>query len=326
MYDVITVGSATVDIFVKTHYSEIIKRCKKKGIECDLQAYPIGSKILVDKMHETVGGCGVNTAIALKRLGHKVAFLGNVGKGNNANFILDQLKADNVEVLAIKDKTVESGTSIILDSIEHDRTILAFKGANNHLQWSKINKNKLKTKWFYFSTMIGESFNTQTKLAKYAKNNNINIIFNMSEYLAEKGLTYCKPILQHTTIFICNKEEASLLTKKSQPKDQFKKLTKAGPKIVIITDGEQGAIAYNQTNTYHIKTKKVKVVETTGAGDAFASSFLSGMIKKNDIKFALQLARTNAESVIQHHGATNKLLKWREACKEMNKQTKITIT
>ena len=208
-------------------------------------------------MHETVGGCGVNTAIALKRLGHKVAFLGNVGKGNNANFILDQLKADNVEVLAIKDKKIESGTSIILDSIEHDRTILAFKGANNHLRYKDIKKIP-KTKWFYFSTMIGESFNTQTKLAKYAKNNNIHIIFNMSEYLAEKGLNYCKPILQHTTIFICNKEEAILLTKKSQTKDQLKKLTRVGPKIAIITDGEQGAIAYDQTNTYHIKTKNVK--------------------------------------------------------------------
>ena len=64
---------------------------------------------------------------------------------------------------------------------------------------------------------------------------------------------------------------------------------------------------------------KVKVVETTGAGDAFASSFLSGLLKKNDIKFALKLAIINAESVIQYHGAKNKLLTYREALKILKK-------
>ncbi|MDA1196679.1 MAG: carbohydrate kinase family protein [Nanoarchaeota archaeon] len=325
MYDVITVGSATVDIFVKTHYSKTIKKNKKKGIKSDLQAYPIGSKILIDKMHETVGGGGINSAIALKRLGHKVAFLGNVGTGNNANFILNKLKKDNVLAIAPKDKEIESGTSIILDSIEHDRTILTFKGANDHLRWKDIKKIP-KTKWFYFSTMLKESWETQKKLAAYAKKNNIHIIFNMSEYLAEKGLTYCKPILRHTTIFVCNKQEARILTKKKNMNEIVRTLSKAGPKIVIITDGNENVIAYDQLQTYQLATKKVKVVETTGAGDAFASSFLSGMIKRNDIKFALQLARTNAESVIQHHGATNKLLTFKQACKEIKKPTKIIIT
>ena len=63
---------------------------------------------------------------------------------------------------------------------------------------------------------------------------------------------------------------------------------------------------------------KVKVVETTGAGDAFAASFLSGIIKKNDIGFALQLAATNAVSVIQHHGAKTKLLGYADSLKSMN--------
>jgi len=70
---------------------------------------------------------------------------------------------------------------------------------------------------------------------------------------------------------------------------------------------------------------RVKIIETTGAGDAFASSFLSGMIKKNNIEFALKLARTNAESVIQHHGAKTGLLTYNKALKIMKKQpSKIT--
>ena len=325
MYDVITFGSATIDIFVHSHYSKTIKECKKKGVRCTFQAYPIGSKLLIDKIHEGVGGGGINTAIALRRLGNNVAFMGNIGHGPNAAFISNYLKNENITNLAFQDKKHETGTSIILDSIEHDRTILAYKGANDHIHWSNLKKIP-KTKWFYFSTLLKDSFTTQKKLAKYAAKNKIKIAFNSSEYLAEKGLNYLKPILKHTTIYICNREEATLLTKENDLKKTFKKIAAAGPEIVIITDGKRGATAYNNNIFYQIAPKKIKVVETTGAGDAFAASFLAGLLKFKGIEKALQLARINAESVIQHPGATNKLLTWREACQKVKKPSKIITT
>ncbi|MEK0337417.1 MAG: PfkB family carbohydrate kinase, partial [Nitrosopumilus sp.] len=70
---------------------------------------------------------------------------------------------------------------------------------------------------------------------------------------------------------------------------------------------------------YYGKPHNIKIVETTGAGDAFASSFLSGIIKKNNIEFAIKLGMTNAESVIQYHGAKEKLLTYNEALKVMKK-------
>jgi len=65
---------------------------------------------------------------------------------------------------------------------------------------------------------------------------------------------------------------------------------------------------------------KIKVIESTGAGDAFASSFLSGMIKKNDIKFALKMGLANSESVITHPGAKNRLLNLNEILKAIKKK------
>ena len=100
----------------------------------------------------------------------------------------------------------------------------------------------------------------------------------------------------------------------------MKKLHKAGPKTVAITDGDKGVYVFDGNYFYYAKPHKVKVVETTGAGDAFASSFLSGIIKKNDIEFAIKIGMTNAESVIQYHGAKNKLLSYKEALKEMRKK------
>ena len=68
MYDIITVGSSTIDVFAQTKFSELIKIMEKKK-ETDLIAYPIGSKILIKKLEFTTGGGATNTAVAFARLG-----------------------------------------------------------------------------------------------------------------------------------------------------------------------------------------------------------------------------------------------------------------
>src|SRR3989338_2137196 len=323
MYDIITIGSATVDTLVRTEFYEMIHDKKKK--ECI--AYPVGSKILMKELLLTTGGGGTNTAVALARLGHKVAFLGKVGSKYNSSRVINELKKEKVDTsLIIRSKTGRTGYSMVLDSKKHDRTILAFKGSNNDLKFNEITLKKLRTKWFYFSTMMGESFRTLEKLADYASKNNIKIAFNISSYLAKKGKVFLGKILKKIDILILNMEEASLLSgKRDKVGNLLKKLSKLGPKIVTITDGKKGAYAYDGKYVYYGRPHNIKIVETTGAGDAFCSSFLSGMIKKNDIKFAIDLGMTNAESVIQHHGAKEILLTYNEAVKAMKKRPRKII-
>lgn len=324
MFDVICVGSSTVDVFAKTKYSELIKIMDNKGEE-DLLAYPVGGKILIDQLDFTTGGGGTNVAAALSKLGLKSAYLGCMGKGRNSEIVLDALKRLNVDASLVVRKKGDTGYSIILDSIEHDRTILAYKGVNNNLDFKDINPNKLKTKWFYFSAMLGKAFKTQEKIAKYAEKKKIKIIFNPSSYLAEKGSTFLKEILSRTEILVLNKEEAALIAGKDTIDYLALKLNKLGPKYVVITDGKKGAYCYHEGILYLAKTHNINIIETTGAGDAFASTFLAGMILKNNIEFAMNLATTNAESVISYHGAKNKLLKLSEALKIM-KKSPIKIT
>ncbi|MFH0868581.1 MAG: carbohydrate kinase family protein [Candidatus Woesearchaeota archaeon] len=316
MYDVITVGSATVDVFARTEFNKLIK--KKKT---DFIAYPLGSKMLIEELNVTVGGGGTNTAVALARLGHKVAFLGKTGIGINSLRVIKKLREEKVDTsLIVRSKNERTGFSIILDSEKHDRTILTFKGSNNDLKSSEVNLKKLKAKWFYFSTMMGTSFRTLEKIANYASKNNIKIAFNISSYLAKKGPSYLRNILKKVDMLILNKEEASILVGKNNIKNLFKKLHELGPKMISITDGKSGVYVLDNNCIYNGKPHNVKVVETTGAGDAFASTFLSGIIKKNDIEFALKLGITNAESVIQHHGAKEKLLAYNEALSIIKKK------
>ena len=90
MYDVITVGSNTLDVFAKTD-SELIE-IKTKNFTEELLAYPLGSKILIKELDFMIGGGGTNTAVAFSRLGLKTGYLGKIGKDENGLKIFNNMK------------------------------------------------------------------------------------------------------------------------------------------------------------------------------------------------------------------------------------------
>ena len=311
MYEIITVGSATFDVLAKTNFSELIKIIDPKG-ETDLLAFPSGAKILINELEFSTGGGGTNAAVALSRLGHRVAFLGKLGEGTNSEFIHKSLVKERIKLLCSHGKGM-AGYSMILETLEHDRTILAYKGINDDFHNEEVPYKKLRTRWFYFSSMMNESFRTLEKLAEFAQKNKIKIVFNPSLYLAEKGSSFLSGILSRTEILILNREEAVLLVGNTNTEEMLKRLQGLGPKAAVITDGKNDLFIGDGRNIYSAKPPEVKVVDATGAGDAFAASFLSGIIKKNDTEFAIKLGLVNARSKLSGYGAKSMLLKYKDA-------------
>ena len=158
MFDIITFGSAVVDIFVETDL-------KSKG---KFVAYPVGSKILVEDMKFSIGGGGTNTAVAFSRLGLETGYIGKIDRDFGGKQILELLEKERVGFVGKMEDKHEGigGYSIILDSKGNDRTILTYKGINDDLKFSEIKLENIKTKWLYFSSLLGDSFKTQEKLAR----------------------------------------------------------------------------------------------------------------------------------------------------------------
>ena len=121
VHDIITMGSATVDVFAHTDptQSEVVNLHHHKDI-----AYPLGAKILIKEIHTFVGGGGTNTAVAFARLGLKTAYLGKIGKDDNGKTISDCLFNEKVEFIGTYGQI--SGYSVILDSVKDDRTIFTY--------------------------------------------------------------------------------------------------------------------------------------------------------------------------------------------------------
>lgn len=293
MFDVITFGSAVLDAIVDANVSE-------KG---KFMYYPIGEKILIKSLDFSVGGGGTNTAVAFSRLGLRTGFIGKVGDDESEKRILKLLSKEKVKFLGKIEKGAVSGYSIVLESPK-DRTILTYKGVNDQLRFKELNLKNLKTKWLYLSALLGESFKTQKKLVQYLSKKKVKIAFNPSSYIIKK--LDLKPILKFCEILILNKEEAQMFVKKG---DLLVELRKLGPRIVVITDRDKLISAYDGNKKYSLRPHKIKVIDRTGAGDAFASGFVAARIAGKSLLDSLKLGLREGEAEIKYHGVKNKLLK-----------------
>ncbi len=318
MFDVITIGSNTIDVYIYTKKGmyHLLRRKSHEELSFDL-----GSKIEIENIKFSTGGSGTNTAVCLKRLGLNVAYLGKLGNDDNKNIILQMLKKEKIPFLGKTDPKHMTGYSVILDAVGHDRTVLTYKGANDFIKKKDVKFSQLKTKWFYLGSLLGDSFKTAKDIIKYAKKNNIKILYNPSLYQAKWGINKLSVLIKNSDILIMNKEEAQLLLKTNENRTEIliRKLKKFTKGIAIITCGPEPLYCFDGKVLYKAVPKKTRIVETTGAGDAFAASFLAGFINTKNIEYALKMALINSHSVITHFGAKEKLLRVNEMNSELKK-------
>ncbi len=316
-YDIVAIGSATVDQFADTD-SELI-RIETPTMQEKLIAFPLGSKILIKELNLAVGGGGTNCATTFARLGLTTAYLGKIGDDGNGDFVIRKLQDEKIDFIGPREGT--TGLSIILNSFAHDRTILAFKGANNSLRSEEI--EPFDTQWVYLASMLGSSFDTVVSLLSQQ---HYRVAFNPSNYQAEMGYKALMPLLTKVEVLIMNLEEAcKFLGENFNERPSAKGLLLAmaerlTAKVFVITDGSEGVHLYDREHYYFASPAEgLEVLETTGAGDAFASTFTAIYMQGANIKECIHLAMTNAESVLKHQGAKEKLLTQAELQQEASK-------
>lgn len=298
-FDIITFGSASEDIFISS------KEFFKKKL-----CFPIGEKIEIDQILIRTGGGGTNTAVTFSLQGFKTAYCGCVGKDYAGFLVLMDLKrfgiaTDFVETL--KNKTTNH--SVILSEKEKGRVILVYREASKFLP-KNFDLEKLKAFWYYLAPLSGQFAKNTLKIIKFAKKNGIKVAMNPSKeqikLLKERNLNWLKLI----DVLIVNETEAKLLFGEyKNERILFKKLKEKIGGYLIITKGKKGSIVFDGKNIFKAGIIKIKVKDRTGAGDAYGSGFVAGLIKKNDPIFAIELATANSGYCLKEWGAKEGLLK-----------------
>lgn len=320
-YDFVTVGGAVEDITVYTRETSIIEN--RKDLLCQkLMAFEYGAKLKVEKSFSTFGGGASNAAVNLAGLGFGVAILAALGDDLRAQAILDNFQKKNVDTRLVRRvRKCESGFSFLVAGFDGEHVAFPHRAANDSLRIGREEMAALRdTTWIYLASLSGK---WEDVLKKVFSVKSTRVAWNPGQTQLSAGFKALSPYLRQTFVLSLNKDEAIELVKSSKDyadndnkffnnsRNLLKALKSFGPQIVVVTNGQRGADAYDGEKFFHqdiVKSKKV--VDTAGVGDAFASTFVAGLeLFRGDIQRAMLAGCRNTASVVSAQGAQNGLLR-----------------
>ncbi len=320
-FDLLSIGDATIDTFMTPLESETLCTIDRKLC---LIAFKYGDKIPVKNLEFTIGGNAANNAVGVKRLGVASAIVLTLGQDSVGDMIVSRLKEEGVDSTYVIQQPGTSSNYSTIINYSGERTIFVYHAPRSYEFPVKLPV----TPWVYLTSM-GESFRPFYNhfIEWMRKNPSIKLAFNPGSWQLRGELADVKEVMSLTYLIYVNREEAEKLTdfgeSAGRERDLLIALNKTGPKICIITDGGNGAFAYDSINGKFLKSGilPVDAYERTGAGDAFGSGTLSAIIHGKTLDEALLWGTCNSASVIGYTGAQKGLLKiseidsWLARCK-----------
>ena len=167
--------------------------------------------------------------------------------------------------------------------------------------------------WIYLSSLGENSLPHHAEIAEYVKARpKMKLAFQPGTFQIKLGKDVLKDIYEASEVFFCNVQEAQKILKidESDIKTLLNKMHELGPKIIVITDGPNGAYALHEEAAWHMPMypDPKAPLDRTGAGDSFSSTFVSALALGEDVPTALSWAPINSMSVVQEIGAQKGLL------------------
>lgn len=309
-YDIITIGSATRDVFVSSKALDV-HEADEKTHEMET-CFPMGAKIAIDEIVFETGGGGTNAAATFAQLGLGTAAICAVGDDASARDVREVLDSKGISTKFVQSVAGKhTAYSIIIVAGSGERTILVHRGASRSIDEKDVKWKEAKASWYYVTSLGGDT-ELLEKLFEKAEENDIRIAWNPGNCELELGLPKLKNLLRKVDILNLNREEGAELSgaDRSDLATIISRLKGLPRRALIITDGPDGAyVTPKKGDTMHATALDVPKVNTTGAGDAFGSGFVAGLLRKDNLEYALAVASWNAASCIQEVGAKHGLLK-----------------
>ncbi|MFA5052163.1 MAG: carbohydrate kinase family protein [Patescibacteria group bacterium] len=303
-FDVITIGSAFKDVYLFSKKFRVLKNAKM--ITGEMECFAFGTKIELEDVHMEIGGGAVNTAATFKKQGFKVGCLARIGRDSAGEDVRQYIKKYGIGDLLVYDKNRRTAQSVVFLAPNGERTILVYRGAAHDYKSTDINPVITKTRWLYVTSLAGR-MDVLKKILRMAKSTDIKVALNPGKLEVKNSLKLLR-LLKNVDVLIMNNEEASILTGTTSGNERhyLSVLRQACPGIIVVTKGNRGSDVLLNDILHHVIIKPIKAVDTTGAGDAFGSGFVAGIVRfHGDVTRSLQLACNNAAGEVEQLGAKN---------------------
>ena len=287
-YDLVTVGHALVDIRI------VVDRFPAPDEEAVVLSQTWGA-----------GGSAVNTAIDGSRLGLRTAVIAKIGFDSFGRIIVDELLREGVDISGLRvSSTGRTGFTIVVIDRDGNIVMYGFKGVAEELDPSEVDNEIISTARYVHIASL--RLDTSLKVAEIARKASAKISWDPGRVLAKKGLKELEKMIKSVDIVLVNKVEASAITGLDIDKyrESAKILKDLGPELVVVKLGSRGVYAFGDGVDEEVPAVKVdRVVDTTGAGDAFAAGLIAGILRGYSLRKALLYANAVAALKITKLGS-----------------------
>jgi len=297
---ILTIGAAVQDVFM-SHSPELKPVSDKTADELFIKI-ELGSKNDVNNINFSTGGGATNAAVTFARQGIEAQFMGTIAHDPAGSAVLSDMDKEGVDTTYISySKKYCTGYSVVLLASTGERTFLTYRGASTHYDIKNFDLDDAKADWLYVTSMAG-NVDIIDKIFSQAKSLNTKVFFNPGKDEL-KHVDKLKALLEDVDILSVNTEEARQIVDGDSLEELVRRLLNYVP-LAIISDGSNGVIASDgKTIVRAGMYQDVKVIDRTGAGDAFGSGFLSQWANSKSLKDSIVFASANSTSVVTKIGA-----------------------
>lgn len=300
MVKMLTIGAAVQDVFLS--HSEELKPVAEKTADELFLKIELGSKNDVNNVDFSTGGGATNAAVTFARQGLDVMFMGTIAHDPAGDAVLNELDKENVDTSRVSySEKHHTGYSVVLLASNGERSFLTYRGASTHYDIKNFDLEGCDADWLYVSSMAG-GMSILDKIFHQAKKLGMKVFFNpgKNELRQPKLL---KGLLEDVDVLSVNADEAQMIVSGNDLEELTRRLLNYVP-VVIVSDGPNGVMASDGTTIVRAGMyEDVKVIDRTGAGDAFGSGFLSQWAVGRSLKDSIVFASANSTSVVTKIGA-----------------------
>ncbi|MBU8891745.1 MAG: adenosine kinase [Bacteroidales bacterium] len=321
MDKVLGIGNALVDIMTKLPDDSTLEKFSLRKGSMQLSERDFADQINNETVNfektQSSGGSAANTIHGLASLGAAAGYIGKVGNDSFGEFFSNDMKANGIQPFMLK-STTDTGRAIALISTDSERTFATYLGAAVELSDSDLNPGQFKDySILHIEGYLVQNHDLMLRAAKLSKENNMKISIDMASFnVVEDNLEFLKSYVKnYVDIIFANEEESKAFTGK-EPEESLNELAEQC-EIAVVKIGSKGSLVKSKEQVYKINPIKVNPVDTTGAGDLFASGFLYGYTNKMPLDKCGNIGSLCAGRVIEVIGSKMNNETWEEIKKNI---------
>lgn len=316
MDKVLGIGNALVDIMTKLPDDSTLEKFSLKKGSMQLSERDFADKIDNEtksfEKSQSSGGSAANTIHGLASLGAPAGYIGKVGNDSFGDFFSKDMKANGIEPFMLKGNS-DTGRAIALISPDSERTFATYLGAAIELCDADLKSEQFNDyAILHIEGYLVQNHALMLQAAKLAKANNMKISIDMASFnVVEDNLEFLKDyVKKYVDIIFANEEESKAFTGK-EPEDSLNELAEQC-EIAVVKIGSKGSLVKSNGKVYRIDPIKVNPIDTTGAGDLFASGFLFGLVNNKPLDECGKIGSYCAGKVIEVIGSKMNNQTWDE--------------